>query len=314
MVIMDPEILLRAEGICFEYQPNLGIQNIECQLNRGEVMGLLGPNGAGKTSLLNILAGLLTPDRGRVTLLDQALIPGHSALRRHLGYLPDRPPLYAAMTVAEYLRHVAHLRLIPSKQIKEQVADALSRCGLNALSTRLIKSLSKGLRQRVGIAQAIIHRPEVILLDEPMDGLDPIQILEVRELIRELGQTHAIVFSSHGLTEVTALCQKALILNKGKTVFYGSLDQLNTNTQALHLWVRFEHAVTEIILRNLPGVERLQVQNPQEYILRTADRQLTNQALLEATLKNGWRLSEIRPYHIPLETFFEQLPSEKHVL
>ena len=199
----------------------------------GQICGLLGPNGAGKSTIMNILTGYLSATSGQVTVAGHPLPEEADAAKACVGYLPEQPPLYPEMTVQEYLTFAAELKGVKKAERKEQVCRAARRTGLEAVLPRLIRSLSKGYKQRVGIAQALLGSPRLIILDEPTVGLDPAQVIEIRKLIRELGRAHTVILSSHILSEVQAVCQQILILSKGHLAAVGSLEELTADGKSL---------------------------------------------------------------------------------
>jgi ABC-2 type transport system ATP-binding protein len=213
------ERLLRVTNLCRRFGRQVALSEVNLTLDRGEVLGLLGPNGAGKTTCLRILSGNLAPTSGRVEIdgLDLARQP--IPAKRRLGYLPERPPLYPELRVDEYLRYCARLRGMPGSRLGAAVEEAKRRCGLEDAGRRPIAKLSKGFRQRLGIAQAMVHRPSLLILDEPTEGLDPVQIREVRTLVRELATDSGVIFSSHILPEVQAVCDRVAILHQGLVVY-----------------------------------------------------------------------------------------------
>jgi ABC-2 type transport system ATP-binding protein len=213
------ETLVRVTDLSRRFGRQLALSGVNLTLERGEVLGLLGPNGAGKTTCLRILSGNLAPSSGRVEIdgLDLARQPVPA--KRRLGYLPERPPLYPELRVDEYLSFCARLRRMPSARVRGAVEEAKRRCGLEDAGRRPIAKLSKGFRQRLGIAQAMVHRPSLLILDEPTEGLDPVQIREVRTLVRELATDSGVIFSSHILPEVQAVCDRVAILHQGRVVY-----------------------------------------------------------------------------------------------
>jgi ABC-2 type transport system ATP-binding protein len=223
-MINHQDRLINAIGLSRYYSEHCAVNNVDVVLHKGEVLGLLGPNGAGKSTTMQMLTGNLSPSAGEIQINGIDLLDEPRNAKQQLGYLPEQPPLYRDLTVSEYLHYCARLRNVPSAQRKGVIATASERCGLQDVSKRLIGNLSKGFRQRVGIAQAILHNPAVVILDEPTVGLDPIQIREIRRLIRELGQEHGIILSTHILPEVQAVCDRVQILNRGKTVFNDTLE------------------------------------------------------------------------------------------
>lgn len=220
-----PDELLAATNLVRYYGEHCAVAGIDVSLRRGEVLGLLGPNGAGKSTAMQMLTGNLAPSEGGIVVNGIDLLEQPQAAKRHIGYLPEQPPLYRDLTVAEYLHYCAQLHNVPRAERQEMVARAAQRCGVWEVRNRLIGNLSKGYRQRVGIAQAILHNPAVVVLDEPTVGLDPLQIREIRQLIGELGQDHGVILSTHILPEVQAVCNRVQILNRGKTVYNGGLQE-----------------------------------------------------------------------------------------
>lgn len=202
------------------------VEALDLDLFPGEVLGLLGPNGAGKSTTLQMLTGNLAPSSGSIEICGVDLSERPEAAKAHLGYLPEIPPLYRELAVNEFLRLAARLHRVPKAELEAAVESAMQRCGLGDVAKRPIGNLSKGYRQRVGIAQAIVHNPSVIILDEPTAGLDPLQVREIRDLIGVLGRTHGVILSTHMLAEAEALCDRVLILNSGRTVFAGAMEDL----------------------------------------------------------------------------------------
>ncbi len=220
---MENDTLVKATGLSRFYSDHCAVVDLNLQLRRGEVLGLLGPNGAGKSTTMQMLTGNLAPSTGEIQINAVDLLDEPLAAKSHLGYLPEQPPVYRDLTVNEFLRYCAQLHGLNQSAVPEAVARARLRCSLDDVQHRLIANLSKGFQQRVGIAQAILHNPAVIILDEPTVGLDPIQIREIRTLIRELGEEHGVILSTHILPEVQAVCDRVQILNRGRTVFNDSL-------------------------------------------------------------------------------------------
>ncbi len=223
-MINHQDRLISAIGLSRYYSDHCAVNNVDVVLHKGEVLGLLGPNGAGKSTTMQMLTGNLSPSVGEIQINGIDLLDEPRKAKQQIGYLPEQPPVYRDLTVGEYLHYCARLRNVPVTERKEALERASERCGLQEVSKRLIGNLSKGYRQRVGIAQAILHNPAVVILDEPTVGLDPIQIREIRSLIRELGKEHGIILSTHILPEVQAVCDRVQILNRGKTVFNDTLE------------------------------------------------------------------------------------------
>ena len=225
--------MIEVSHLTKKYGGHLAVDDVSFTVEDGQIYGLLGPNGAGKSTIMNILTGYLSATSGQVTVAGPPLPEEADEAKACVGYLPEQPPLYPEMTVGEYLNFVAELKKVPRAQRKEQVLRAARRTGLEKVLPRLIRSLSKGYKQRVGIAQALLGSPKIIILDEPTVGLDPAQVIEMRKLIRELGKAHTVILSSHILSEVQAVCQQVLILSKGKLTASGTLQELTADGRSL---------------------------------------------------------------------------------
>lgn len=225
--------MIEVSHLTKKYGGHLAVDDVSFTVEDGQIYGLLGPNGAGKSTIMNILTGYLSATSGQVTVAGHPLPEEADEAKACVGYLPEQPPLYPEMTVGEYLNFVADLKKVHRAQRKEQVLRAARRTGLEKVLPRLIRSLSKGYKQRVGIAQALLGSPKIIILDEPTVGLDPAQVIEMRKLIRELGKAHTVILSSHILSEVQAVCQQVLILSKGKLAASGTLQELTADGRSL---------------------------------------------------------------------------------
>lgn len=225
--------MIEVSHLTKQYGNHLAVDDVSFTVADGQICGLLGPNGAGKSTIMNILTGYLSATSGQVTVAWHPLPEEADAAKACVGYLPEQPPLYPEMTVQEYLTFAAELKGVKKAERKEQVCRAARRTGLEAVLPRLIRSLSKGYKQRVGIAQALLGSPRLIILDEPTVGLDPAQVIEIRKLIRELGRAHTVILSSHILSEVQAVCQQILILSKGHLAAAGSLEELTADGKSL---------------------------------------------------------------------------------
>lgn len=225
--------MIEVSHLTKQYGNHLAVDDVSFTVADGQICGLLGPNGAGKSTIMNILTGYLSATSGQVTVAGHPLPEEADAAKACVGYLPEQPPIYPEMTVQEYLTFAAELKGVKKAERKEQVCRAARRTGLEAVLPRLIRSLSKGYKQRVGIAQALLGSPRLIILDEPMVGLDPAQVIEIRKLIRELGRAHTVILSSHILSEVQAVCQQILILSKGHLAAAGSLEELTADGKSL---------------------------------------------------------------------------------
>lgn len=253
---MTSESLIEAVELSRFFGAHCAVEKINLHLDKGEVLGLLGPNGAGKSTTMQMLTGNLAPGSGEIRVNGIDLLDEPRKAKRHLGYLPEQPPVYRDMTVNEYLRYCARLHGLGRRELIMATGEAKERCNLQDVQHRLIGNLSKGFQQRVGIAQAILHKPPVIILDEPTVGLDPIQIREIRALIRELGEEHGIILSTHILPEVQAVCDRVQILNRGHTVFNDKLGAVDS----------LENIFFELIYQDDPAV-MVQADNEQEVMV-----------------------------------------------
>ncbi len=218
--------MVEVTNLCKDYGPLRAIDHISFKLKKGDVVGFLGPNGAGKSTTMKIITGFMAPTSGEARIAGYDVFENPTEVKRRIGYLPETPPVYSDMYVRDYLTYVAELKRVPSDQIKQYVDRAIEKTHLESVSKRLIGFLSKGFKQRVGIAQALVSQPEVLILDEPTVGLDPKQVAEIRDLLKELRGEHTIILSTHILSEVQAVCDKAIIINKGKIVAEDSIDNL----------------------------------------------------------------------------------------
>lgn len=221
-----PNVTISAHNLSRRFGNHIAVRRVDLELKRGEVLGLLGPNGAGKSTTMQMLTGNLAPTTGSVQICGVDLLKNPRKAKHYIGYLPESPPLYKELTVDEYLRFAARLHNIDLSRIDFVLAEVKQRCGLSDIGRRLISALSKGYQQRVGVAQAIIHQPEIIILDEPSVGLDPNQIREIRTLIRELGKSCSVILSTHILPEVESVCDRVQIMNQGVVVFSAELVEL----------------------------------------------------------------------------------------
>ena len=302
---MDSDSLIEARSLSRRYGPNLAVGDFNLTLKKGEVLGLLGPNGAGKSTSMKMLTGNLAPSSGDVLIRGISLREEPQAAKRHLGYLPEQPPVYPELTVDEYLSFCAGLHGIAKKQRGEAVAQAKRDCGLTHMSSRLIGNLSKGYQQRVGLAQAIVHRPDVIVLDEPTVGLDPIQIREIRSLIAELGKNHSVILSSHILPEITAVCGRVMIINAGRLVYDASIDA-HLGKKGLVAAFANPPAASEL---KFAGVLKVDNGPAGRFLLELADGADPRNELVTASVQRNWGLQELRLETRTLEEIFVELTS-----
>ena len=296
-----------ARGLSRQFGAHAAVRDIDLTLHRGEVLGLLGPNGAGKTTTMQMLTGNLAPSAGSIAICGIDLIEHPVEAKRHIGYLPENPPLYRELTVDEYLRLAARLRRMPRAAVAEAVANAKARCGLEDTGKRLLGSLSKGYQQRVGIAQAIIHDPDVVVLDEPTVGLDPIQIREIRALIRELRENRSVILSTHILPEVESVCDRVEIMHQGRVVLSDTIAGLGRFNRGLALQAAFRHPPQSAALAAIPGVTRVEPLGEHQFVIgRDPDHDPTD-AIVEQSVQHRWGLYQLGPAHSRLEDVFVQL-------
>lgn len=304
---MSGDILVSARGLTRRYQANTAVADLDLELRAGEVLGLLGPNGAGKTTTLRMLAGCLAPTSGSVHVhgVDMALSPARA--KAHLGYLPEQPPLYPELTVDEYLSFCARLHGVARRQRRQALESAKTDCGLTEVSRRPIGNLSKGYQQRVGIAQAILHRPDIVILDEPTVGLDPNQIREIRALIRRLGEQHSVILSSHILPEIQANCERVTIIHNGRLVYDRAID--DGSNQSRTVVAGFRNPPQQQILAALPGVLTAEPGDDRLWHLTCAPGTEVRDAVAEQAASQGWGLYELHAVHQTLEDTFTELTS-----
>ena len=301
--------IVKITGLSHRYSSDWAIRDINFEINKKGILGLLGSNGAGKSTTMNILCGVLNQTEGNVLIKGIDIRKSPKEAKKLIGFLPQHPPLHLELTVDEYLTHAAYLRRIPKSDIRSCVEKAKVRCGVAHFSDRLLKNLSGGYRQRVGIAQAIIHEPELVVLDEPTNGLDPNQIIEVRKLIREIAEERAVIFSSHILHEVQLLCRDIIMIEKGKVVFADSMDAFNNYIEpnGIHVWMK--NPPTDEVLLAIPGIEKIDRQSDHILVLQTDRTPEVNDYVVEESVRNNWGLREITPFKSSLDDIFKQLSS-----
>ena len=309
--------MIEASDLTHYYGSHPAIQAVNFHVNKGEVLGFLGPNGAGKTTTMRILTGFMPPTRGRVNLGGYDVVEDSLEVRRRIGYLPETVPLYTDMTVSGYLRYMGTLRGMPPRSIKKRVGDVIDVCRLGDYRKTQIGKLSKGFRQRVGIGQAIIHEPEVLVLDEPTIGIDPIQVVETRRLIQDLGKEQTVVLSSHILPEVSMICGRVLIINEGRIVAEDTPSNLAQRFQGVdRLEVEIGGPVAEVLpaLRKIGGVAEVnhrRSQNREVYEIQVGRGQDLRDAISRAVISNDWSLLSMQLMGMSLEDIFLRLTTQE---
>jgi ABC-2 type transport system ATP-binding protein len=304
-------ILIQVDQVSRYYGHLCAVDNISFEVRRGEVLGFLGPNGAGKSTTMQMLSGNLAPSAGRILINGVDLLDNPKEAKAQLGYLPDQPPLYRELTVDEYLLYCARLNRIAKVRCREAVNSAKERCGLTEVGKRLINNLSKGYRQRIGIAQAIIHSPAVVILDEPTVGLDPIQIREIRELIRELRSEHSVILSTHILPEVQAVCDQVQIINKGKLVLNDTIEGLQQRMQGSSLLVALRRPPVLNQLQQLEGAAEVTALADGRFRIATMHGSDLGERLVQQSVQHDWGLYELAPERITLEQVFVDITTEE---
>jgi len=303
---MSDDTLIQVERLSRRFGRQLAVNDVSFELDRGEVLGFLGPNGAGKSTTMRMLTGNLAPSAGRVFINGIDLADEPRRAKAMIGYLPERPPLYREFTVDEYLAFCARLHGISRDGRAAAIRRTSERCGLEGTGRRLIGNLSKGFQQRVGIAQAILHTPEVVILDEPTVGLDPIQIRQIRELIAELGSDHSVILSTHILPEVQATCSRVQIIHEGVLVFSDTLADLDARSETMAVTVGLGEPPDKDELSGLPGVTQVDALGNSRFRL-SLESGAGTAPIGEACVKAGWGLEELTPERLTLEQIFVQL-------
>jgi ABC-2 type transport system ATP-binding protein len=303
---MSSEELVRIEHLHRDYGQIHAVNDVSFELARGDVLGFLGPNGAGKSTTMQMITGNLAPSGGEIRVCGIDLLDQPKRAKSEIGYLPEQPPVYRELTVDEYLNYCARLNRIARGHVTRAVTTAKERCGLGDTGPRLVGNLSKGYQQRVGIAQAIIHNPAVVILDEPTVGPDPIQIREIRDLIRELGEAHGIILSTHILPEVQATCNRVQIIHRGRLVFSDSTRGLEQQLNPTALLAAFRAEPDMAALQQLPGVTAIEPLDTGRVRLHYRDTDPA-EALVEMATSRNWRLYELVPERRTLEQIFIEL-------
>ncbi len=312
--------MIRAENLTKRYGQHVAIDSLNFNIEKGEILGFLGPNGAGKSTTMNIITGYLSASDGKVLVNDLDVLEHPQEVKKMIGYLPEQPPLYLEMTVLEYLKFVGEIKGVPSQELKTNLERSMEVVKIDDVRHRLIRNLSKGYRQRVGLAQALIGNPELLILDEPTIGLDPKQIIEMRNLIKSLGKEHTIVLSSHILPEVSAVCQRVLIINKGKIAASDTPENLSQRIAGKNrLSLRVEGPSKEIKsqLSGIEGVKSVDVQksteeNAVEVLVEAHKDSDVRRAIFKALSKADYPILMMRPMDMSLEDIFLQLTTAEN--
>lgn len=303
----ESQPLVKVDNLYRYYDEHCAVQDVSFELHKGEILGFLGPNGAGKSTTMQILSGNLAPSAGQVLINGIDLLDEPKRAKTQIGYLPEIPPLYPELSVDEYLEYCARLNRIPRNHQRTARDSAKERCGLKNEGRRLIGNLSKGFQQRVGIAQAIIHSPAVVILDEPTVGLDPIQIREIRTLITDLAREHSVILSTHILPEVQMLCSRVQIINKGRLVFNDTLDGLSAQLQASSLLITLRKLPDSTALEKITGVKSVQRLDNNRVRIDFDPGHSPAEAIAVEAVQQGWGLQELVQENKTLEQIFVAL-------
>ena len=305
--------MIEVSNLCKRYGARTAVEGVSFNIDHGQIVGLLGPNGAGKTTIMRIAAGYLMPTEGDVLVAGADLVKQPRAARRSIGYLPETVPLYADMTVGGYLTFMARLRGLPKRHAKVRTEQVLASCGLESHARVAIGALSKGFRQRVGLAQALVHDPPVLILDEPSVGIDPVQLGETRRLIKELGRSRAILVSTHILSEASALCARLIILNRGRVVAEDSVDALSSRAASAATVGRMKLQVdgppqqVTARLNAIPSIRSVAYAAPYHVIEFAPGADPQRDIGRAVVADEGWTLISMEPVELGLEDLFLQL-------
>jgi ABC-2 type transport system ATP-binding protein len=310
--------LIEVQNLTKAYGPVTAVDHVSFTVNKGEILGFLGPNGAGKTTTMRILTGFMPASSGTARVAGFDVSTDSLEVRRHIGYLPEAPPLYPDMAVETYLDFVLRIKNVPAEQRRACVADALEKTNLGDKRTQLIKRLSRGYKQRVGLAQALVHDPDVIVLDEPTVGLDPKQIIEVRHLIKGLAGTHTIILSTHILPEVSMTCDRVVIINKGKIAAVDTPQNLTSQLksgQRIQIEVQAPEKPLQDLLGQIPGASRVQVDASRAdghmlAIVEAAPGKDIRSLIAAKVIEKHWELYELRGVSMSLEDIFLELTTD----
>ena len=306
--------MIKVEGVTKRYGTTTAVKNISFEVERGEIVGFLGPNGAGKTTTMRILTGFLPPTEGKASVAGFDVLEEPLEVKRRIGYLPENPPVYTEMEVDSYLEFVGRIKGIPNAELADRVNAALDRVSIAHVRGRVIGKLSKGYRQRVGLAQALIHSPDVLILDEPTVGLDPKQIIEIRELIQSLGGEHTIMLSTHILSEVASTCHRIIIINEGEIEASDTPDNLTARLQGSESTELELDAPADDVEARLAAVEGVKgvhrggdIHGRSRWTVDTAGDQAVKAALAKSVVDAGWGLYGMRSVGMSLEDIFLKL-------
>jgi ABC-2 type transport system ATP-binding protein len=310
--------VIEVQHLTKRYGPFTAVDDVSFRVERGEILGFLGPNGAGKTTTMRVLTGYMPPTEGRAIVAGFDVFEQPIEAKRRIGYLPETPPLYPDMTVRDYLDFVAKIKGVPRTERRARLTEVMERTRVADMANRHCGKLSKGYRQRVGLAQALLHNPDVLILDEPTAGLDPKQIIETRQLIKELAGDHTIILSTHILPEVSQTCQRVVIINKGRVVAVDTPENLTArlrNSETMYVQVDGAGADVKATLERVPGITRVVVADAKGMVngfeVDSEPGRDVRRELASTVVSRGWGLLELRPMRMSLEEIFLSLTTEE---
>ena len=307
--------MIEVENLSKSYGPREAIKNLSFQIGKGEVVGFLGPNGAGKSTTMNILSCIMPASSGTAKICGFDVFEQSFEIRKLIGYLPETPPLYSDMVVTDFLAFASRLRNISSRETPLAVERVIEQCSLKEVKNRIIGRLSKGYQQRVGIAQALVHNPDILILDEPTIGLDPIQIIEIRKLIQDLASSHTIILSSHILPEITQICKRVIIISDGEIAAVDSLEALTTRLrkgERLLLKLRYSNNETIGKLRTLKRVNTVIEDQTGQFTIDCDPQANIQDNIAQISIDNSWGIIELKPASVTLEEIFLKLTVEEN--
>lgn len=299
--------IVSVKNLSHRYSVQWAVKDVSFEINEKGVTGLLGSNGAGKSTTMNIICGVLNQTQGDVFINGVNLRENPVEAKKNIGFLPQQPPLYTDLTVGEYLRHAALLRLVEPDKVDEAVELALEKCSITHFKDRLIKNLSGGYQQRVGIAQAIVHNPQFVVLDEPTNGLDPNQIVDIRNLIRDIAKHHAVLLSTHILSEVQAICDNIYMIESGKLVFSGTMEEFDNYVAPESFIVEFANSPSKEILESLTENNGIEALEDGSYRIFLKDDISITEKYIQESVKQNWNLKSIYVERASLSEIFAQL-------
>ncbi len=305
------ETIIKIENLSHRYSVQWAVKDVSLEIPSRGICGLLGANGAGKSTMMNILCGVLKATQGNITINDIDIKQDPIAAKKFLGFLPQKPPLFMDLTVEEYLEHSAILRNIPKNEIEDAMLRVMELCSLTHFRKRLIRNLSGGYQQRVGIAQALIHDPQLVVFDEPTNGLDPNQILDIRKLIKDIAQEKTVLLSTHILSEVQAICDQIVMMSEGTVVFNGSVEEFDNYISPNTVFVQFSGYIPAEAVKAIEGVNSLEEIGMNRYRLQSTDTKRLIAAVIKASYEKGWNLLEIREEKSSLDEVFAVLSKKK---